>query len=169
MKCTTWPSLNDRRILVDDSTGRRTDTAARSGSPARAQRRRILLAEDDGEGRRLLRQALREEGHRVVAVRDGLALLGEVAATLLDGEGMPFDLIIAEQRLPGISGLSVLAGLRQCAWTTPFILITASPDGAVEADTHRLAGAILPKPFDRRALRAAVTDSAGLRAGNRGA
>src|SRR3954468_12882507 len=142
MKCTIQPLLTDRRILVDDSPpGRTAAASAGLARPERTQRRRILLAEDDGEGRRLLRQVLREEGHRVVAVRDGMSLLGEVAATLFEGEGMPFDLIIAEQRLPGISGMSVLAGLRQCAWTTPFILITASPDGAVEADTHRLAGA----------------------------
>jgi DNA-binding response OmpR family regulator len=168
MKGTTRILRNDRRILIEDFPGEPA-APVRAGRPARDQRRRILLAEDDGEGRRLLRQVLREEGHRVVAVRDGLSLLGEVAATLLEGEGMPFDLIIAEQRLPGVSGMSVLTGLRQCAWTTPFILITAAPDGAIESDARRLEGAVLPKPFDLQALRAAVTDSANRWTGIRGA
>ena len=160
MKNAARPSLDDHRVLIDDSPEHRRDMARlRLARPERCQRRRILLAEADGESRRLLRQVLREDGHRVVAVGDGVSLLGEVAATLLEGEGMPFDLIISEQRLPGITGLSVLAGLRQGAWATPFILITAPPDAMVTSDARRLEGTVLLKPFDLQALRAAVNHS----------
>src|ERR1700710_1460290 len=77
-----------------------------------AQSLRILLAEDNHELRRLLSFVLRREGHDVVEVHDGSALLETLAFSIVEGGMHGFDLVICEQGLPGMPGLAVLAGLR---------------------------------------------------------
>lgn len=44
----------------------------------------VLLAEDDGELRSLLAQALRRDGHRVIEASDGSELLEQIASDFVD-------------------------------------------------------------------------------------
>jgi len=118
---------------------------------------RILLAEDNDTMRRLLAFVLRADGHDVVEARDGTALLEALAASL-QTPAEAFDTIVAEQTLPGTSGLAVLGGLRARGLATPFVLITASTDAQLEAE--RLGGVVLDQPFNVRAIRSAVASSA---------
>ncbi len=119
---------------------------------------RILLAEDDGEMRRLLALVLRRDGHQVVEARDGGELLEALAWTLIEPGREDFDLVICEQSLPGVPGLTVLEGLRARDRTTPFILITRNPGLAARA--RRLNAFVLDRPFDVRAIRSAIRESA---------
>jgi CheY-like chemotaxis protein len=119
---------------------------------------RILLAEDDGEMRRLLALVLRRDGHRVIEARDGGELLEALAWTLIEPVREDFDLVICEQTLPGVPGLTVLEGLRARDRTTPFILITRNAGVAQRA--RSLDASILDRPFDVRAIRGAVRESA---------
>jgi CheY-like chemotaxis protein len=89
---------------------------------------RILVAEDHDELRWLLTTALRHDGHDVVDARDGAELLEALASTLIDPDGAPIDLVVCEQWLPGIPGLTVLAGLRARGRSTPFVLVTDEPE-----------------------------------------
>jgi DNA-binding response OmpR family regulator len=51
--------------------------------------------------------------------------------------------------MPGVSGLSVLAGLHELQNAPPIILITAFGDPATHAEAKRLgAGAMIDKPFE---------------------
>ena len=81
---------------------------------------RLLLADDDDEMRHLLAQALRDAGYRVTEVVDPsripAAFGDEVAGPLAD-----VDLIIADVRMPTMSGLELVAQLRQrdCCFQTP--------------------------------------------------
>jgi CheY-like chemotaxis protein len=118
---------------------------------------RILLAEDSGEMRRLLALVLQRDGHEVVAVKDGGELLDALAETWMDPAQPPFDLILAEQTLPGLPGLLALAGLRSHDRTTSFILITH--DAAVATRAQRLGAVVLNHPFNVGAIRAAVRRS----------
>jgi CheY-like chemotaxis protein len=122
---------------------------------------RILLAEDNDTMRRLLGFVLRADGHELVEVRDGAELLEALAASLLGPDARPFDAIVSEQSLPGMSGLAVLSGLRARGLATPFVLITAAT-GAQE-ETERLGGVVLDQPFNVRAIRTSVASAASTR------
>jgi CheY-like chemotaxis protein len=123
---------------------------------------RILLAEDDLEMRRLLSSALRKDGYEVIEAKSGAELLTTLAEFLRHPTTRPYDLIISDQRMPGLTGLEVLEGLEDEDWLPPFILITAF--GSREFETDALcAGAarVLDKPFDVDDLRKAVAGLIG--------
>jgi len=91
----------------------------------------VLLAEDDAEFRRLLVSVLEEAGYEVVEAEDGLALLATIEDTLTVRRERPDAfLVVADVRMPGLTGLDVLAILRCANWATPVILITAFGDEA---------------------------------------
>jgi CheY-like chemotaxis protein len=123
-----------------------------SGRPAR-----ILVADDDTEMRNLLASSLRGDGYDVVEATSGPDLLEEVSMLLFSGQAVPVDLIISDERMPGMLGSEVLAGLRESRWPTPFVLIT----GFGDAETHRRAfslgaRAVFDKPFDLDELKRTV-------------
>ena len=114
---------------------------------------RILLAEHDHNTRRLIALVLRHDGHFVVEASDGGKLLDVVAALLLDRR-RHYDLIVSEQRLPGIQGLSALSALRTAGDATPFVLITADPD--VKAQATRMGAVVLEQARNVEAIRRAI-------------
>jgi CheY-like chemotaxis protein len=127
---------------------------------------RILVAESNGELRRLLSLVLRTDGHEVIEAADGGETLEAIAALILDGDRQRFDLVIADQGIPGIPGLSVLAGLRSRGRDTPFILMTV--DTAVAARARRLGAVILDRPLNVEAIRGAVRRAEALLASSGG-
>jgi CheY-like chemotaxis protein len=124
---------------------------------------RLLVAEDDGDLRRLLSAALRRDGHEVVEARDGAELLEVLASTLIEPVESPFDVVICQQALPGIPGLTVLAGLRLRQRATPFILVT---DEAPVGERARRLGAAVVEHVDVQAIRAAVRRAAAMHPAN---
>ena len=94
-------------------------------------------------------------------LRDGLQLLER----LREVRGSPLrwpDAIVSDVRMPGHSGLEMLAALRRAGWTTPVVLITAFGDRWVHDQARQLgAAAVLDKPFDIDALRAVLLSLAG--------
>jgi CheY-like chemotaxis protein len=120
--------------------------------------RRILLAEDDLEMRRLIADTLRRAGYEVIEARNGGELLDQLTGWLVDDQRpVPFDLVISDQRMPGFTGLGVLEGLRAFAGAPPFILITAFGGSEFAAEACRAgARAVLDKPFELPDLLATV-------------
>ncbi|WP_224369125.1 response regulator [Hyalangium versicolor] len=120
---------------------------------------RILLAEDQPQMRSLLRGALRRDGYEVIEAEDGPSLLRALVSGLLAEQSRAPDLIITDVRMPGFTGLEVLARLRSEEWNTPVILITAFGDEALHAEAARLgANRVLDKPFELEDLRGAVRE-----------
>ncbi|WP_437753824.1 response regulator [Sorangium sp. So ce1389] len=118
---------------------------------------RVLLAEDDRELRRLLATALRRDGYEVLEARDGNHLLELMGESLVSSGGTPPDLVVSDVRMPGRSGMELLAGLRREDWSTPVVLITAFGDPETHAEAYRLgADAVLDKPLDVDDLRIVV-------------
>jgi CheY-like chemotaxis protein len=115
---------------------------------------RILLADDDPDLRSVISLVLGAQGFDVIEARDGAELLDLVSPAFLGPPGqaaprLPAELVISDLRMPGITGLSVLGGLRDLELRIPFILITAFGDAATHALAHQLgATAVLDKPFD---------------------
>ena len=130
------------------------------GAPPRRQPL-VLLAEDDAEFRHLLATVLEEEGYEVVEAGDGLALLASIEDTLTVRRERPEAfLVVTDVRMPGLTGLDVLAILRCANWATPVILITAFGDEATHAEGRELgAVAVFDKPFNVDALRATVLET----------
>ena len=122
------------------------------GRPAR-----IMLAEDDAEMRSLLSAGLRQDGYEVCATQNGLEMVEEIRLHLFSGDPVPVDLIISDERMPGMFGLEFLTVLREAEWPTPFILITGFGDDRTHERAHNLgASAVLDKPFDIDELRRIV-------------
>lgn len=115
----------------------------------------VLLAEDDDEMRYLMTRALRRDGYDVLAAADGLALSSALQAARIHGREP--DLIVSDVRMPGMSGLELLAWLRreQCAVRTVLVSAFADEDTVDQAQKLGVAH-ILSKPFDLDDLRTVV-------------
>lgn len=125
---------------------------------------RVLLAEDDRELRLLLATALRRDGYEVLEAHDAKHLLELMGEALVSGNGAPVDVVVSDIRMPGASGLDLLAGLRRDDWTTPVVLITAFGDPETHAEAYRLgADAVLDKPLDVDDLRQVVQTLVSMR------
>lgn len=130
------------------------------GHPIRAEskpsgtKKSVLLAEDDDELRRLLAEALRAEGLAVTECPNGLVLVETLVSWLEQGEP-PFDLVVSDVRMPGVTGLSVLEGLSD--WdeirNLPMLLITGFGDSRLHALARKFGAlSLLEKPFEMTTL-----------------
>ena len=121
----------------------------------------VLVAEDDSDIRNMVVHGLRCDGYDVIEATDGAQLLDQVATSMLFGSHDPPDVIVSDVRMPGFSGLTILAGLRSAGWMTPIILITAYGSEELRQEARELgATALIEKPFDVDDLRTAVMNLA---------
>jgi len=124
---------------------------------------RVLVADDDDDLRGLICDALKWDGHDVLEARDGPETLSLLSDSL-DVE-KKIDVILLDIRMPGYSGLGVLAAMRRysAASMPVVVVITALEDPSIEtvAKRHGALG-VLRKPFDADSLRTVVTATAGL-------
>ncbi len=118
----------------------------------------VLVAEDDPLLRHLLTISLETDRFRVIDASDGFELEAWVRRLIISARDQRcVDLIIADQRMPSLTGLEVLAHLRAVDWSMPFILITAFADEVTRAEARRLgASCVIDKPFDLDVIRAAA-------------
>ena len=142
--------------VTEQGASRTRPTSTREWADGRGAPR-ILVAEDQAEMRVLLRRALIRRGYEVVDAPDGPHLVQAIVDGLLAPQTQVPDLIVTDVRMPGYSGLEVLARLRREGWTTPVILITAFGDAQLHAEAKQLGAAcVLNKPFAMEDLVAAV-------------
>jgi CheY-like chemotaxis protein len=121
---------------------------------------RVIIAEDEPDVRRLLAVALRGLGYEIIEARSGAELLDEIGDGLLtDDPTKRPDAIISDIRMPGLTGLEILMGLRQANWPTVIMLMTAYPSRETREEAERLgADAFFEKPFDIDDLMTAVVN-----------
>jgi len=121
-------------------------------------RPRVAIAEDDAELRELLVITFRKAGFEVLEASDGSALLDEVGDVLMhDHDLAKLDVIVSDVRMPGWSGLDVVAGLVHSQYRVPVVLISAFADEATRDAAARLGvKAFLQKPVDLDDLCTAV-------------
>jgi len=132
-------------------------TAATTRTGQDLHRGRILVADDDADLRRLVTWTLRKEGYEVVEAADGMEFIDCLEATAWNPACRPFDAIVSDVKMPGLSGLDLLALFRCTVLTTPIILMTAFADAETRSEAEALgATALLDKPLDLATLRAAV-------------
>ncbi|WP_175922710.1 response regulator transcription factor [Burkholderia latens] len=80
---------------------------------------RVLIVEDDPVHAKAAARVVEPLGHEVVEVRDGAS-----AQELLRAE--PFDLVMLDWLLPGMSGFEVLYWIRRTLGTSPAVLFVTS-------------------------------------------
>ncbi|MES1173174.1 MAG: response regulator [Myxococcales bacterium] len=115
--------------------------------------RRVLIAEDDATLRDIFATVLRERGYQVATVSTGTELHRVLDTASLP---QPFDLIITDVIMPGISGLDVIDELRRSGDTTPVVIVTAFAQSEVQQRARGLEVRLLSKPFELETLRSAV-------------
>jgi two-component system response regulator HydG len=118
----------------------------------KAERRRILVVDDDRAFRLSTAELLRQDGYEVVQAaeaRDAAEALGKSR----------FDLMLLDLRMPGLDGLDLVEVLRKRGEGVPILMITGF--GSIETAVRSLHTGVddfLAKPVDPDVLSARVAD-----------
>jgi len=121
---------------------------------------KLLVIEDDPVASGYLCKALKESGHVVDVVDDGMQGLQRATSE-------PFDVLIIDRMLPSLDGLTVIETLRKSGNDTPVLIVSA----LIEVD-ERVRGLrsggddYLVKPYAFAELLARVEVLAGRRSGD---
>src|SRR5688572_13391484 len=114
---------------------------------------RILLIEDDPAAGPALQKVLRDEDYDVdLAARgdDGLAR----------AKAQPYDLVLTDFKLPGLSGLELIAQLHAAKPKLPIVMMTAHGSTATTIEATKLGACeYLTKPFEPDELLELVASS----------
>ncbi len=126
-------------------------TKLKKGSERGEGPARVLVIDDEANIRMMVRLALEHAGHTVETAADGPEGLEKF------GTGHPWDLVLLDQRMPGMEGLDVLREIRRRQSKARVIMITAFGTVELAVDAMK-AGAtdFLRKPFTTEILRGAV-------------
>lgn len=111
----------------------------------------ILLIDDDSVVVRVLSDGLRKLGSDYVVETAGS---GEEALTKIQQH--PYDVVITDYRMPGISGLDLAREIRQRSPTTAVVLMTAYGTSELRASARDIGIEYIDKPFPIDRLREIV-------------
>jgi two-component system response regulator HydG len=118
---------------------------------------RVLVIEDDADGRQSVAEAIQEIGYQVVAVETGRRGIDEVTR----GD---FDVVLSDLVLPDVDGIEVLRHARRTNSDVPVLIMTAY--GTVSSSVEALkAGAYdyVTKPLDLDDLQSKIRRAAETR------
>ncbi len=105
-----------------------------------AAKKRILVVEDEMDIRELMGLHLGREGYQVEAVADGESGMKKI--------GDPFDLLVLDWMLPGVSGIDLAKAVRRTS-TVPILMVTARAEPAdVVLGLEAGADDYVTKPFE---------------------
>jgi two-component system, OmpR family, phosphate regulon response regulator PhoB len=119
-------------------------------SPSQTNPARLLVVEDDETIRETITEALIYEGFVVDAVATGHGALERFKGS---PDQLPFDLVLLDLMLPGVSGLDVCRYVRRRGFSTPILVVSAR-----DSETDKVVGLevgaddYLIKPFGLREL-----------------
>jgi CheY-like chemotaxis protein len=102
----------------------------RPGSARRPEiKARVVLADDNADFRAYAATVLRGAGCEVVEARDGASLLDCLDfANVGPGWAVPFDAVVADFHMPGLTGIEVLEGLAVAGVAGRVVIISGFAD-----------------------------------------
>jgi Response regulator len=109
----------------------------------------LAVVDDDDDVRTALSRLLRAMGHRVRLF---------ASAEEFEVEDIAVDCVIADVRLPGLSGLELRDRLRARNRHAPVVLITGDGDRLVRDVGSTIDTPLLTKPFDADVLADAIAE-----------
>jgi two-component system cell cycle response regulator CpdR len=116
---------------------------------------RILIAEDEEPLRALIKRALAEEGHSVVATADGSEALDK-----LQTESDGFDLLLADIKMPMMDGIALALAVARDFPKLPILLMTGYADQRERvAGLEALICDVISKPFALAEIKFAVASA----------
>jgi excisionase family DNA binding protein len=121
--------------------GDRAEAATAERAPRSAERRRILVVDDEASIRELLSKTLALAEYDVDTAPDGRTAIERLRLG-------HYDLLIADLKMPGVDGLSLIREAKRLDADLPVIIITgfSTESSAIEAVNLGVAG-YLTKPF----------------------
>src|SRR4030067_1907036 len=115
-------------------------------------KKRILVIEDDEEMRALLKDFFLEEGFETDSVSNGSEAFRKLVKE-------SFDLVITDIRMPGLTGLDIIPGIKKLQPNVPIIVITAFGSDEIRLRAmERGATAYLEKPLHFHELRTMIRE-----------
>ena len=143
--------LDSQRSRTADTTPGVTTVAPREG------RQRVLVVDDEASIRDLLAKTLALAEYDVDTAPDGAHALDRLREARGD-----YDLVIADLRMPGMDGLTLIREVKQINANIPIIIITgfSTESSAIEAVNLGVAG-YLTKPFRVPQVLAAAAKALG--------
>ena len=113
----------------------------------------LLLVDDETRILSALRRTLRREGYEILtaeSVAEGLRILGS----------RKVDLVLTDQKMPGMSGLEFLAEVASRYPNVARLVITGWPE-EIPPDQIELLGirALIPKPWDDQQLKSVLREN----------
>jgi excisionase family DNA binding protein len=149
--------LDSQRARGGAKAGGVTAAAPAPASTARpsAERPRILVVDDESSIRDLLSKTLALAEYDVDTASDGRSALERLRL-------YPYDLLIADLKMPGIDGLNVIREAKRLKSDLPVIIITgySTETAAIEAVNLGVSG-YLTKPFRVPQVLAAAAKAIG--------
>lgn len=113
---------------------------------------RVLIIDDEENIRQMLRLTLETSGYEVGEARDGM----EAFAIL--GSESQWDVILLDQRMPGLEGTEVLRRLKILAPSAPVVMMTAFASVELAVEAMKLGATdFLRKPMTPETVRNAVS------------
>jgi DNA-binding response OmpR family regulator len=122
-----------------------------------ANRKRVLLVDDEQRMLSALRRALRREPFDLEVAENGTQALERLA---LDPA---IDLVISDYKMPGMSGIDLLTRIRATAPETARILLSGWTSEIPQSEISGAGlSATIGKPWDDAELKASIREALGL-------
>lgn len=115
----------------------------------------VLIVDDDESDRLLMQGMLKDDGHELF-----FAANGEEAMKLYLRH--PIDVVVTDIQMPRGDGIELITGLKGMDPDAAIIAVSGKVPQKLSIAQLEGAGAVLTKPFERDALRAAVARACGL-------
>ena len=133
----------------------RADRPPLPSIPVRSTRQRVLVVDDEASIRDLLSKTLALAEYDVDTAPDGTAALDRLRS-------VNYDLLIADLKMPGMDGLTLIRQAKRMKADLPVIIITgfSTESSAIEAVNLGVAG-YLTKPFRVPQVLAAASKALG--------
>jgi excisionase family DNA binding protein len=140
---------------LDSQRPRGERPSAPAAAPARSTRQRVLVVDDEASIRDLLSKTLALAEYDVDTAPDGTTALDRMRA-------YNYDLLIADLKMPGMDGLTLIRQAKRIKADLPVIIITgfSTESSAIEAVNLGVAG-YLTKPFRVPQVLAAASKALG--------